>query len=131
MIVKLRFATGRRVKIASGKNRHVALAVAALMTPATLMMFVMAMWRIASDIQLATEFPINEGVWSHWQVWIASAFLSHLTSVILNRYGKTGETGLARSIAGGLGQLFGRHTQSKQLEQQQSKAGHGVGRAAD
>ncbi len=108
MIVRLRFASGRRVRIAPGKNRHVALAVAALMTPATLMMFVMAAWRIGSDIQLATEFPINQGLWSHWHVWIAAALLSHLTSVLLNRYGKTGEMGLTRSIASGMSHLFGR-----------------------
>jgi len=78
------------------------------MTPATLVMFVMASWRIAADLQLATEFPIDSGIWSHWHIWIACAVISHLTSVILNRYGKTGETGILRSVAHGMASLFGR-----------------------
>jgi hypothetical protein len=78
------------------------------MTPATLMMFVMASWRIGADLQLATEFPIDSGLWSHWHIWIACALLSHLTSVILNRYGRTGETGIVRSVAHGMASLFGR-----------------------
>jgi hypothetical protein len=106
MIVRLRFPVGRRVKLASGKNRHIALAIAALMTPATLMMFVMAGWRIGSDLQLATEFPISEGVWSHWQMWGAVAFGSHVASVLLNRYGKNGKMAIGSTLARMFGSLF-------------------------
>lgn len=109
MIVKLRFPSGRTVKkTTSGKNRHVAHAVAALMTPATLMMFVMAMWRIGADVGVATEFPIVEGVWQHWQMWIAAAAMSHLVSVLLNRYGRDGDMGLGKSLANGLSVLAAR-----------------------
>lgn len=108
MIVKLRFPSGPKVKKMSGKNRHIALAVAALMTPGTLMMFVMAMWRVGADVGIATEFPIAEGVWSHWQTWIAATALSHLASVLLNRYGKDGDMGLGKSISNGLSVLAAR-----------------------
>ena len=108
MKVKLRFPPGATVKRAPGKNRHVALAVAALMTPATLVMAVMSVWRIGADLQVMTEFPIVDGVWSHWQMWLAAAAASHLASVLLNRYGKTGQMGVARSIANGFTFLFGR-----------------------
>jgi hypothetical protein len=114
MIVKLRFPTGRKVKKTSGKNRHVALAIAALMTPGTLMMFVMAMWRIGADVGVATEFPISEGVWQHWQMWIAAAALSHLVSVLLNRYGRDGEMGVGKSIAHGLSVLAARQPAGRQ-----------------
>lgn len=118
MIVKLRFPTGRKVKKTSGKNRHVALAIAALMTPATLMMFVMAMWRLGADVGVATEFPITEGVWQHWQMWIAAAAVSHLVSVLLNRYGRDGEMGVGKSIAHGLTVLAARQpvVRSQNLE---------------
>lgn len=108
MIVKLRFPTGRKVKKTSGKNRHIALAIAALMTPGTLMMFVMAMWRLGADVGVATEFPITEGVWQHWQMWIAAAAFSHLISVLLDRYGRDGEMGVGKSIAHGLTVLAAR-----------------------
>jgi hypothetical protein len=119
MIVKLRFPSGRKVKKTSGKNRHVAAAIAALMTPVTLMMFVMGMWRLGADVGVATEFPIPEGVWSHWQTWIAAAALSHLGSVLLNRYGRDGDMGLGRSIATGLSVLAARQPAIKPPPQQQ------------
>ena len=108
MIVKLRFAPGRRVKKTAGKNRHVALAVAALMTPATLMMFVMAMWCVGADVGTATEFPIARGLWSHWQTWIGATAVSHVLSVLLNGYGHTGELGLGKWIANALTVLAAR-----------------------
>ena len=114
MIVKLRFPSGRKVKKLSGKNRHVALAIAALMTPGTLMMFVMAMWRIGADVGIATEFPITDGVWQHWQMWIAATALSHLVSVLLNRYGRDGEMGVGKSLANGLSVLAARQPAVKQ-----------------
>ena len=121
MIVKLRFPSGRRVKKTSGKNRHIALAIAALMTPGTLMLFVMAMWRIGADVGVATEFPVTEGIWSHWQIWIAATLLSHSVSVVLNRYGTSGETGVGKSILSGLSVLAARQPsapESKPREQQ-------------
>ncbi len=108
MIVKLRFPSGRRVKKTSGKNRHVALAIAALMTPLTLMMFVMGLWRLGSDAGGATEFPVTDGLWSHWQMWIGASAMSHFASVLLNRYGKNGYLGLGTSILKGLAILAAR-----------------------
>jgi hypothetical protein len=126
MIVKLRFPSGRKVRKTSCKNRHVALATAALMTPATLMMFVMAMWRIGADVGIATEFPITEGVWQHWQMWIAAAGISHMVSVLLNRYGRDGEMGVGKSVAHGLSVLAARQPvdrpqRSEQPASQQSQ----------
>lgn len=123
MIVKLRFPTGRKVKKTSGKNRHIALAIAALMTPATLMMFVMAMWRIGADVGVATEFPITEGVWRHWQMWIAAAALSHLVSVLLNRYGRDGEMGVGKSVAHGLSVLAARQPLERQPQRSEPPQG--------
>ena len=123
MIVKLRFPTGRLVKKTSGKNRHIALAIAALMTPGTLMMFVMGMWRIGADLSIATEFPITEGVWQHWQMWIAAAALSHLASVLLNRYGKSGELGLGKSIVNAFWVLAARQPAVKQQPERPPQQG--------
>lgn len=71
------------------KNRHVALAVAALLTPSAVMACVLALWRLTADFNLTAGFPIGEGLFSQWQVWFACAAIIQLCAVMLNRYGKT------------------------------------------
>jgi hypothetical protein len=88
MIVRIRFGKGPTIQRERRKNRHVALAVAALLTPAAVMAFVLACWRLAADFQAANQFPIDNGLFSHWQIWLACAALLQLASFALNRYGK-------------------------------------------
>ena len=90
MNVRIRIPRGQPLKRAAGKNRQAALAIGALLAPASLMAYTLGVWRLASDIGIAGEFGIT-GVFSHWQVWIGLAIALHLTSASLNRYGKGGE----------------------------------------
>ena len=98
MILRIRFGQGRPVQRKSGKNRHVALALSALLVPAALMAYVLAIWRLASDMGLAGE-PGLAGVYSHWQVWIGIAVALHLASAALNRYGGAGVFDVPRILA--------------------------------
>jgi hypothetical protein len=59
-----------------------------LLTPAALMADVLAGWCLAADINIARQFPIVQGFYSHWQVWVAAAAALHLGAILLNRYGK-------------------------------------------
>jgi hypothetical protein len=43
----------------------------ALMTPASLLAFVLAAWRLGSDLGFTGEFAIGQGFFSHWIVWAA------------------------------------------------------------
>jgi len=70
------------------KNQHTALALASLLTPAAVMADVLAGWRIAADLGIARLFPITEGLYSHWQVWVPTAAVLHAGAILLNRYGK-------------------------------------------
>jgi hypothetical protein len=88
MLVRIRLASGRKLHRKDRKNQHVALALAALMTPATVMAYVLAGWRISADFKATGEFPITEGFFSHWQVWAVAAAILHLGAILLNRYGK-------------------------------------------
>jgi hypothetical protein len=90
MKVRLRLPTGPPIKRKTGKNRHLASAAGALLIPASLMVYVLGFWRLASDMGLATGFTIA-GLFSHWQMWIALAVALHATASILNRYGRAGE----------------------------------------
>ena len=89
MRVRIRLGSGLNRQPTNRKNTRLALALAALLRPASLMAFALGLWRIASDMSIAGEFPIREGVFSHWQVWVAAGFASELCAFLLNRYGIT------------------------------------------
>jgi len=91
MKVRIRFSRGARVGIARRKNRRVALAVGALLTPAAVMACILALWRLAADLSWTNRFAISSGLFSHWQVWMGAAILLHFCSRALNRYGRGGD----------------------------------------
>ncbi len=90
MIVRLRLQTGPQIRRATGKNRHVASAISALIWPAVLTTYVLGFWALAAQIQIARPFSVATGAFSHWQVWLAAGFLLHLAAVGLNHYGQNG-----------------------------------------
>ncbi len=70
------------------KNQHVALALASLLTPAAVMACVLTLWRLAADLSFTGQFPITDGLFSHWQVWVTVAVLLQSFAIALNRYGQ-------------------------------------------
>ena len=88
MLVRIRFEKRRTLGNRRPKpDRRIALAAAALLTPAALMASVLAAWRIAADLNFAGRFAIPSGLFSHWQVWLGAAVALQLCSRVLNRYG--------------------------------------------
>jgi hypothetical protein len=62
----------------------------ALLTPAALVALAMGLWRVGTDLDWASAFPIASGFFSHWQVWIAlSIALKILSSGLLAWDGRT------------------------------------------
>ena len=88
MIVRIRLSSGARVRHKRRKNQHVALALASLLTPGAVMACVLALWRLAADVSVTGQFPIGDGLFSHWQVWITLAGTLQFSAMLLNRYGK-------------------------------------------
>jgi len=88
MVVRIRFGRGRKVQQRNGKNRRLALALSALLTPAAVMASVLGVWRLAADMKWTGEFGIASGIFSHWQFWLASAALLQFVAWGLNRYGQ-------------------------------------------
>jgi hypothetical protein len=88
MVVRIRLSSGTRVRQKRRKNQHVALAMAALLTPAAVMACVLAFWRLAADLNATGQFPIPSGLFSHWQVWMTLAVSLQFCAILLNRYGK-------------------------------------------
>ena len=88
MVVRIRLNSETRVRQKRRKNQHVALATAALLTPAAVMACVLACWRLAADLNATGQFPIPNGLFSHWQIWLALAASLQFCATVLNRYGK-------------------------------------------
>jgi len=97
MILRIRLRRGRPLLRAPVESRRVALGLAALLTPAALMAYVLGFWRLASEIGVAGEFGIR-GVFSHWQIWILIAALLQASAYMLNRYGRGGELGVPHGV---------------------------------
>jgi hypothetical protein len=88
MVVRIRLSSGTKVRQKRRKNQHVALAMAALLTPAAVMACALAFWRLAADMNATGQFPIPSGLFSHWQVWVTLAASLQCCATLLNRYGK-------------------------------------------
>src|SRR4051812_45331375 len=97
MIARIRLKQGRPVRRIHGKNRNVALAFASLLIPAALMAYALGFWRLASDMGVAGEFGI-QGLFSHWQIWIAMGVALNAISFSLNRYGRGGVLEMPRLL---------------------------------
>lgn len=97
MIVRIQLGQGRGFRKGHGKNRHVALAGAALLAPISLMAYVLGLWRLSSDVGVTRESGLG-GLLSHWQVWIAAGVSLHIAAYVLNRYGRDGEMHLPRAL---------------------------------
>ena len=87
MLVRIRFSNGPRVRRNQRKNQHLALGLAALLTPAAIIAIVLACWRLSADLRATGQFPISVGLFSHWQVWLTGAAILEFLAIILNRYG--------------------------------------------
>lgn len=88
MRVRIRFRSGPKVRLVGTKNQKLALAFAALLTPALLGVWSMVLWRLASDLGQAGTFGIEQGPFSHWQTWLGIALVLHIILAALTRFGR-------------------------------------------
>lgn len=91
MVVRIRFGKGPKVGKKRRKNRRLALAAAALLTPGAFLLAVIGVWRLTADLGFTAGFVISSGIFSHWQVWLATSILVQLFARLLNRYGRSGD----------------------------------------
>jgi hypothetical protein len=69
------------------KQRRYAPVVGFFITPFALTSYVMAFWRLGSDLNWLGEFFITTGLFSRWQVWLALAIAMQILANQLNRFG--------------------------------------------
>lgn len=70
---------------------EIAAGAASLLWPVAAMVFALALWRLGADLGLTAGFFIQEGPFSHWQVWMAAAVTLGGTCGWLSRKGVAGE----------------------------------------
>lgn len=78
MVVRIRIT---RVPRAS----EVASRLAGPLTLLSVSCFFLSVWKILADLGWGGQFFIANGVWSHWQLWIAAAVAAQLLSFRLSR----------------------------------------------
>lgn len=69
-VVAIRPALPPREPVSS---QEIAAGAASLLWPVAAMVFALALWRLGQDLGLTASFFIQEGPFSHWQVWLALA----------------------------------------------------------
>ena len=91
MVVRIRFGKGFKLGRKRQRNKRLALVLAALLPPSALAAALLAVWRIAADLNWTNSFAISSGIFSHWHVWMVAAVALQLCARALNRYGKSGD----------------------------------------
>ena len=90
MVVRIRFAKPPSQSEKRLRNQRLALVFATLLQPPAVAALALALWRICASFQWVASFAIPDGLFSHWQTWIAGAAGIWLCSSALDRYGKNG-----------------------------------------
>src|SRR6476660_1957463 len=91
MTVRLQLRYGKALQKTQYINRQIAVALASLLTPASLMALVLGFWRLGADLNMTGAFAISKGIFSHWQVWMAVAIIMQAVAIVLGRFGHRDE----------------------------------------
>jgi hypothetical protein len=86
MVVRIRLSYGSALRKTVAANRYAALVTSSLMTPVAVMAASLGLWRLAADLKWTGAFAISQGVFSHWQVWLAVAVGVQFAAFLLHRY---------------------------------------------
>jgi hypothetical protein len=98
MRLRIRLGEARRFSRKQGKNRHIAGGVGALLNPASLVAATLAVWIIAADLGVASQFAITQGFFSHWQVWAVTAAAIKGVAWALDEYARRHEAPLGKPV---------------------------------
>jgi len=71
------------------RNGGIAMLSASLLTLAAVSCGSLGLWRVGTDLEWAGDFVIQNGLLSHWQVWVGAAIAMQYTSWWLARYAGT------------------------------------------
>ena len=84
-VVETTSKVANRLQSALMLSHDAALAVSAFLTPVAVIALVFGMWRVGEDVGWTEDFVISNGLFSHWQVWIALAIALQALASMLSR----------------------------------------------
>ena len=92
MLVRVRLPQG----VAAGRNKTrivpLTFLAAGLLKMAAVSCLLLALWRLTNDMGMTGEFFIQNGLFSHWQVWLAITLGLAILAFRLARYSHPPET---------------------------------------
>lgn len=71
-----------------GKNGRIATLAASLLTLVSICLLSLGIWRLLQDLDMAGNFIYSDGIFSHWQVWLAGAAVVQYLGWRLTQYAK-------------------------------------------
>ena len=89
-MVRIRLNLGRARKKGATEIPPAVLRLRRWLSPASAVALLMALWRLACDLGLAGRFAVPQGLFSHWQVWMALAIILQVLDMKLGRDDRTG-----------------------------------------
>jgi hypothetical protein len=92
MAVKLAANINPAIKRMEIASQEAAPVIGYLMTPISLIGYVLAIWRLMADLKWLGNFFIEDGLFSHWQVWLALAIGVQMLASYLSRSGRSDNT---------------------------------------
>jgi hypothetical protein len=89
MVVRIRLTRTRATEGTRRKNARTARLAAIVLTLVAICLASFGAWRIAEDLGWGGAFVISQGLFSHWQVWIAGAVFAQWGAWKLLAYAKS------------------------------------------
>ncbi len=91
MRVRIRLPRGADTSRNRRRIAPITFIVAGLLRMTAVLCLMLALWRLTSDLGWTGEFFINDGFFSHWQVWLGLTFAVSMLSFRLQRFSRPPE----------------------------------------
>ncbi len=95
MLVRIRLPRGADTVRNKRRIAPLTFIVAGLLRMVAVLCLMLAMWRLTSDMGWTGAFFINDGFFSHWQVWLGLTFAISMLSFRLQRFSRPTEPALS------------------------------------
>ncbi len=92
MIVRIRFGSGRLVTNRKGKNGDAARLTASMLNLGSISFAILGLWRLGQELDMLGDFVFQDGLLSHWQVWIGASAVVQYVCWRLTRYSRLSRT---------------------------------------
>jgi hypothetical protein len=90
MVVRVRIRWARIWRQSGARRGAFVSAISRGLNLASVVAFLLALWRLSSDLNWTRRFALSQGLFSHWQIWLALAVLLQVAATMLQRHSRGG-----------------------------------------